>query len=110
MIRVIGNIYGPDEISTLEYLSVDHFMQDYFCEDFVEQELNNIYDDIEIPYIGKIPAGKAIRTLNDDYWKWISICDEFASSWTKTIKHELATSGRCDFRGFKIIDTTFKGE
>ena len=110
MIRVIGNIFSPDEISTMEYSSVDHFMEDYFSEDIVEQELNNIYDDIEIPYIGKVLAGKAIRTLNDDYWKWVSICDEFVSNWTKTIKNELATSGRCEFRGVKIIDTHFKGE
>lgn len=109
MIKVTGKIFDPNGESTLEFASVGYFMEDFVNDDIVEQELNELYMDIEIPRIGNIPAGKAIRTFADD-WQWAAICDEFANNWTELIEDELATSGEYEFYGLKFIDTDFTEE
>ena len=109
MIKVTGKIFNPNEESTLEFATVGYFMEDFINDDIVEQELNEIYEDIEIPCIGNIPAGKAIRTFADD-WQWAAICDDFAGGWIEFIEDELAISGECEFYGLKFIDTDFVEE
>lgn len=108
MIKV-KNITNDEIAQEVEYDDVESFLEDYIDDDIIQEWLNDLYEEVNIPIIGKIPVGDLLHSLREQGYEvfWDDIVMDYLSFNVEDIEYELMASGATYWGGYEIRDPEF---
>lgn len=83
-------------------------LRDIVDEDLVEEQLNEIYPQVDVEGI-KFSVGTIYRRCGGENF-WEACVEDYIQWEAEYIEDELTTSGEIDYWGFKLINPDFKEE
>lgn len=109
MIKIKSNSIFGDATPDFEYLNIESFLEDFVDDSVIRDWLTEIYDTIEIPIVGKIPAGDLLYALRQQGYEvfWDDLIADYFMSETEYIEDELAFNGELEWNGYLIYDSDF---
>ena len=92
---------------------IQDFQNEFIGDEYYINLLNEIYEEIDIPYVGKVPAGDVLWSYykeNEKDLEWDYLIDDLAAQEEEYILDELEQYGEMYYDNYKIVDTNFEAE
>lgn len=92
---------------------IQDFQNEFIGDEYYVNLLNEIYDEVDLPFVGKVPAGDALwsfLTMNEKDLDWDCLVEDLAAQEEDYILDELAQYGEMYYDNFKIVDMDFEAE
>jgi hypothetical protein len=92
---------------------IQDFQNEFIGDEYYINLLNEIYDEIDLPYVGKVPAGDALRAFyqqNEKELEWDCLVEDLAAQEEDYILDELEQYGEMYYDNYKIVDMNFEAE
>lgn len=92
---------------------IQDFQNEFIGDEYYINLLNEIYGEIDLPYVGKVPLGKLLWSYykeNGEDLEWDYLVDDLAAQEEEYILEELGQYGEMYYDNFKIVDTNFEAE
>ena len=93
--------------------SIEDFQDEFIGDEYYINLLNEIYEEIDLPYVGKVPAGDVLWSFylkNGKGSDWNYLTEDLAAQEEEYILEELAQYGEMYYDNYKIVDTNFEAE
>lgn len=99
--------------ATVLFNDIQDFQDEFIGDEYYINLLNEIYEEIDLPYVGKVPAGDALWSFYQQNGKeldWDYLVEDLAAQEEEYILEELAQYGEMCYDNFKIVDMNFEAE
>ena len=99
--------------ATILFNYIQDFQNEFIGDEYYVNLLNEIYDEIDLPYVGKVPAGDALWSflkMNEKDLDWDYLVEDLAAQEEDYILDELAQYGEMCYDNYKIVDMDFEAE
>lgn len=103
----------PEDDKVFWFDSIDVFQNEFIGDEYYINLINEIYDEVDLPYVGKVPAGEVLWAFlqkNDKEVVWEYLTEDFAMKEFKFILDELAQYGEMYYDNYKIVDMNFEAK
>lgn len=109
MIKVKTNSIFGDTASEYEYPDIESLLEDFVDDSVIRNWLNDIYDTIDIPIIGKVAVGDLLYSLREQGYEvfWEGLVGDYIMSEVEYIEDELTSDGEMEWNGYLIQNTDF---
>lgn len=93
--------------------SIEDFQDEFIGDEYYVNLLNEIYEEIDLPFVGKVPAGDVLWSFYKQNGKdldWDCLVEDLAAQEEEYILEELAQYGEMYYDNYKIVDMNFEAE
>lgn len=102
-----------DNSAAVMFDYIQDFQNEFIGNEYYINLLNEIYDEIDIPYVGKVPVGDVLWSFyrqNGKDLEWDYLTEDLATQEEEYILEELAQYGEMFYDKYKIVDMEFEAE
>lgn len=99
--------------ATVLFNYIQDFQNEFIGDEYYVNLLNEIYDEVDLPFVGKVPAGDALWAFyqqNEKELEWDYLVEDLAAQEEDYILDELAQYGEMYYDNYKIVDMNFEAE
>lgn len=99
--------------ATVLFNDIEDFQEKFIGDEYYVNLLNEIYDEIDLPFVGKVPAGDVLWSFykqNRKDLEWDYLVEDLAAQEQEYILDELEQYGEMYYDNYKIVDLNFEAE
>lgn len=99
--------------ATVLFNDIEDFQNEFIGDEYYINLLNEIYEEIDLPFVGKVPAGDVLWSfykMNGKDLDWDYLVEDLAAQEEDYILDELVQYGEMYYDNYKIVDLNFEAE